>query len=73
MCVQQNMFTSSKEIRRPLHKQYGKERILEILGKCPAFIVQATNHISMIAMKQCQANEGFARNMKYGFLTLRQG
>ena len=32
------------------------------MGDCPAFIVQATNHITMIAMKQCQANVGLARN-----------
>jgi len=43
------------------------------MGDCPAFIVQATNHITMIAKKQRQANVGLARNVKHWFLTLRQG
>jgi len=51
-----------KKNRRPLHKLSDKERILGSMGDCPAFIVQATNHITMIAMKQCQANVGLARN-----------
>jgi hypothetical protein len=67
------MFTSAKKVRRPLHKLNGKERILGSMGEYPAFIVQATNQITMIAMKQWQANVGLTRNMKYGCLTLRQG
>ena len=73
LCVQQTMFTSNKKIRRPLHKLNGKERILGSMGDCPAFIVQATNHINMIGMKQCQSNAGLARNIKNAFLTFRQG
>ena len=68
-----NIFTCNKQIRRPLHKLNGKERILGSMGDCPDFTVQATNHITMIAKKQRQANVGLARNTKYGLLTLRQG
>jgi len=73
VCATKYVYKHKKKIRRPLHKLSGKERILGNMGDCPAFIVQATNNITMIAMKQWQANVGLTRNMKYGCLTLRQG